>query len=67
LIRTVIEIEIIIWALLWADLYNIQCIFSSSEAESKEKHGVGDPMQELTLTSPYDPYTFTMGLGNKLQ
>jgi hypothetical protein len=24
-----------------------------SEAESKEKHGVFDPMPELTLTSPY--------------
>ncbi len=26
---------------------------SVSEAESKEKHGVWDPMPELTITSPY--------------
>ncbi len=37
-----------------------------SEAESKEKHGVWDPMPELTITSPYvhsrvDSNTFTMG------
>ncbi len=36
------------------------------EAESKEKHGVWDPMPELTITSPYvdsrvDTNTFTMG------
>jgi hypothetical protein len=36
------------------------------EAESKEKHGVWDPMQELIITSPYvhsrvDSNTFTMG------
>jgi hypothetical protein len=37
-----------------------------SEAESKEKHGVWDPMPELTITAPYvhsrvDSSTFTMG------
>ncbi len=37
------------------------------EAESNEKHGVWDPMPELTLTSPYvhsrvDSNTFTMAL-----
>jgi hypothetical protein len=37
-----------------------------SEAESKEKHGVWDPLPELTITSPYvhsrvDSNTFTMG------
>jgi hypothetical protein len=36
-----------------------------SEAESKEKHGVWDPMPELTTTSPYvhsrvDSNTFTL-------
>jgi hypothetical protein len=36
-----------------------------TEAESKEKHGVWDPMPEFTLTSPYvhsrvDSNTFTM-------
>ena len=36
------------------------------EAESKEKHGVWDPMPELTIISPYvnsriDSNTFTMG------
>jgi hypothetical protein len=36
-----------------------------SEAESKGKHGVLDPMPELTITSPYvhsrvDSNTFTM-------
>jgi hypothetical protein len=35
-------------------------------SESKEKHGVWDPMPEFTLTSPYvdsrvDSNTFTMG------
>jgi hypothetical protein len=40
----------------------------STEAESKEKHGVWDPMPELTITSPYvnsrvDSNTFTMGIG----
>jgi hypothetical protein len=25
----------------------------NTEAESEEKHGVWDPMQELTITSPY--------------
>jgi len=30
------------------------------EAESKEKHGVWDPMPELTITSPYVD-TFTIG------
>jgi hypothetical protein len=39
---------------------------SKAEAESKEKHGVWDPMLELTITSPYvcsrvDSNTFTMG------
>ncbi len=43
---------------LWVEL--------NSEAESKEKHGVWDPMQELTITSPYvysrvDSNTFTIG------
>jgi hypothetical protein len=38
---------------------------SKSEAESKEKHGVWDPMPGLTITSPYvhsrvDSSTFTM-------
>jgi hypothetical protein len=33
-----------------------------TEAESKEKHGVWDPMPELTTTSPYvHSNTFTMG------
>jgi hypothetical protein len=37
-----------------------------TEAESKGKHGVWDPMPELTITSPYvlskvDYNTFTMG------
>jgi hypothetical protein len=37
-----------------------------SEAESKEKHGVWDPIPELTITSRYvharvDSNTFTMG------
>jgi hypothetical protein len=37
-----------------------------SEAESKGKHVVWDPMPELTITSPYvdssvDSKTFTMG------
>ncbi len=37
------------------------------EAESKEKHGVWDPMQKLTITSPYvDSNTCTMGIGNSL-
>ncbi len=36
-----------------------------AEAESKEKHGVWDPMPDLTITSPYvqsrvDSNTFTM-------
>jgi hypothetical protein len=39
---------------------------SVTEAESKEKHGVWDPMPKLTITSPYvdsrvDSNTFTMG------
>ncbi len=39
---------------------------SSSEAESKEKQGVWDPMPELTIISPYvnsrvDSNTFNMG------
>jgi hypothetical protein len=38
------------------------------EAESKEKHGVWDPMPELIITSPYVhsrvfSNTFTMGIG----
>jgi hypothetical protein len=33
-----------------------------SEAQSKEKHGVRDPMPELTITSSYvHSNTFTMG------
>ncbi len=37
-----------------------------TEAESKEKHGVWDPMPELTIASPYvhsrvDSNTFTLG------
>jgi hypothetical protein len=37
----------------------------SPEAESKEKHGVWDPLPELTITSPFvhsrvDSKTFTM-------
>jgi hypothetical protein len=36
--------------------------FFSTEAESKEKHGVWDPMPELTITSPYvDTNTRTIG------
>ena len=32
------------------------------EIKSKEKHGVWDPMPELTINSPYvDSNTFTMG------
>ncbi len=39
-----------------------------TEAESTEKHGVEDPMPELTITLPYvhsrvDSNTFTMGIG----
>ncbi len=39
---------------------------SSAEAESKEKHGVLDPMPEFTIASPYihsrvNSNTFTMG------
>jgi hypothetical protein len=38
----------------------------NTKAESQEKHGVWDPMPELTITSPYvhsrvDSNTFTMG------
>jgi hypothetical protein len=44
-------------------------IYSSSititEAESKEKHGVWDPMPELTLTSAYVD-SKTMGMGNPM-
>jgi hypothetical protein len=29
------------------------CTGKHSEAESKEKHGVWDPVPELTVTSPY--------------
>jgi hypothetical protein len=41
------------------------------EAESKEKHGVWDPMPELTITSPYvhsrvDYNAFTMDIGNPM-
>jgi hypothetical protein len=40
-----------------------------SEAESKEKHGVWNPMPELTMYSPYvhsrvDFNTFTTGIGS---
>jgi hypothetical protein len=40
--------------------------FFEAKAESKEKHGVWDPMQELTITSPFvhstvDSHTFSMG------
>ncbi len=40
--------------------------FLQVEAESKEKHGVWDPMPDLTITSPYvhssvDSNTFNMG------
>jgi hypothetical protein len=40
--------------------------FKKTEAESKEKHGVWDPMPELAITSPYihsrvESNTFTMG------
>jgi hypothetical protein len=43
-------------------------ILSSAEAESKEKHGVLDPMPEFTIASPYvhsrvNSNTFTMGIG----
>ncbi len=42
-----------------------KCHIFRSEAESKEKHGVWDPMPELTITSPSahsraDSNTFTM-------
>jgi hypothetical protein len=42
------------------------CVNKYTEAEFKEKHGVWDPMPDLTLTSPYDDSvvdsdTFTMG------
>ena len=42
------------------------CVNKYTEAEFKEKHGVWDPMPELTITSPYvhsrvDSNTFTMG------
>ncbi len=41
-------------------------MYMYTEAESKEKHGVWDPMPELTITSPYvhsrvDSNTFTIG------
>jgi hypothetical protein len=41
-------------------------VFNQTEAESKDKHGVQDPMLELTITSPnvhsrVDCNTFTMG------
>jgi hypothetical protein len=44
---------------------HVQALQSASEAESKEKHGVWDPMPEMTITSPYvrstvDSNTFTM-------
>ncbi len=40
--------------------------FKRAEAESKEKHGVWDPVPELTIISPYvhsraDSNIFTMG------
>jgi hypothetical protein len=36
--------------------------YRNTEAEYKEKHGVWDPMPELTMTSHYVDYnTFTMG------
>jgi hypothetical protein len=42
-----------------------------TEAESKEKHGVWDPMLELTMTSPYvhsrvdsNTFTRTLEVGN---
>jgi hypothetical protein len=40
----------------------------TTEAESKEKHVVWDPMPELTITSPYvhsrvDSNTFSMSIG----
>ncbi len=45
---------------------HVQAAQSASEAESKEKHGVWDPMPEMTITSPYvqsrvDSKTFTIG------
>jgi hypothetical protein len=41
---------------------------AKTEAESIEKHGVWDPMPEMTITPPYDHSradfnTFTMGMG----
>jgi hypothetical protein len=45
--------------------FNISMEYFASEAEPKEKHGVWDPMPELTITSPYvhsrvDSSTYTM-------
>jgi hypothetical protein len=44
----------------------MQRTLNGTEVESKEKHGICAPMQELTITSPYvhsrvDTNTFTMG------
>ncbi len=46
--------------------WNALLSFSLSEAESKEQHGVWDPMPEFTIPSPHvhssvDSKTFTMG------
>jgi hypothetical protein len=40
--------------------------FFSTEAESKEKHGVWDPMPELTITSPYVDSSNTCTIGNPI-
>ncbi len=42
---------------------------AKTEAEFKEKHGVWDPVPELTITLPYvhsDSNTFIMGMGNPM-
>ncbi len=46
-------------------LLNSGGIFSHSEAESKEKHGVWDPVPELTITSPY-VHSNTLTMGNPM-
>ncbi len=51
----------------WIILYWMPAVLGFlPEAESQEKHGVWDPVPELTITSPYvrfrvDSNTFTMG------
>jgi hypothetical protein len=53
--------------LLYPYMYSVY-ILGCTETVFKEKHGVWDPMTELTLTSPYvDSNTFTMGMGNPIK